>query len=299
MRSVPMEAPPQPHTQVFAPAKINLFLETLGRRPDGFHEIRSLLAPISLGDRLELRRKDNEGIILRSSLPSLPTGEENLVVRAAKLWLGLRKDPGGIEIFLHKEIPLGAGLGGGSSDAAATLLGLERLAEEPLAREELWELAAAIGSDVPFFLLRKPALCEGRGERVTPVAWKEALFGILFYPGFSVSTAWAYQAFDACPKRGAPGARFFFGELRNDLEEPVFQKFLWLPAAKAWLLEQPEVQGALMSGSGSSLFALLREPGAAASLLKRWRELFGERTIARPFRVLEEAPLWPPPATAF
>ncbi len=254
------------------------------------------MVPISLGDRLSVELTRDGGVSFACNQPNVPAGKENLVVQAAALWLKEFGQGHGVRVFLHKEIPIGAGLGGGSSDAAATLLALRTLTGNPPSVEELVPLAAQLGSDIPFFLFRAPALCLGRGEQVTPIPWEEPLFGVLFYPGFRVPTAWAYSAYDRDPAMGKPGPVFFFGQLRNDLEKPVFRKFLWLPAAKTWLENQPEVEGALMSGSGSSLFALLSDPEQKESLIGKWHEVFGEEGWVKTFQVLPSVPLWPPPS---
>ena len=155
--------------QVFAPAKINLSLKILGRRPDGFHDIETFIAPISLCDELKIdKNKAAEGVEFRCDDSSVPTGDENLVVRAAKAFFEAAKLKASVSIELKKKIPHGAGLGGGSSDAASTLLAMNKLFETNLPREALAELGETIGSDVPFFIFESAAMCRGRGELVTP-----------------------------------------------------------------------------------------------------------------------------------
>src|SRR5438128_3239113 len=178
--------------QVFAPAKINLSLKVLGRRDDGFHEIETLIAPISLCDEIKIERQA-KGIDFQCDDLSVPQGDENLVVRAAKAFFDQTKQKGGISIKLQKRIPHGAGLGGGSSDAAATLLALNQIFETKLSREELAKLGSTIGSDVSFFIFGLAAICKGRGEIVTPTKLKKKLSILLLKPGFSVSSAWAYS----------------------------------------------------------------------------------------------------------
>jgi 4-diphosphocytidyl-2-C-methyl-D-erythritol kinase len=177
---------------------------------------------------------------------------------------------------LEKRIPHGAGLGGGSSDAAATLLALDGLFET---RAPLAELAAQLGSDVPFFIQTSAALVSGRGEIVTPRAFPHALPLLLIKPPFGVPTPWAYRQWRDSLE--IPGVRyaaqeFAWGALVNDLERPVFEKHLWLAHLKMWLLAQPEVAGALMSGSGATIFAVLREPADGEALGGRVRAEFGE-----------------------
>src|SRR6266566_2090599 len=245
-------------TQVFAPAKINLSLRVLNRRNDGFHEIDTLIAPISLCDEINIeRKKSGQGIDFHCDDPSVPRGEENLVVRAAKSFFAAIKLTPAISIDLKKKIPHGAGLGGGSSDAAATLLALNQLFETNLARDELAKLGLAIGSDVPFFIFESAALCRGRGELVAPTKLPEALSLLLSKPDFTVLTAWAYSQWQ--DSREIPGVMYSAQEFAgqafvNDLERPVFEKFVFLAQLKMWLLRQPEVGAALMSGSGSTVF---------------------------------------------
>src|SRR3954469_7342886 len=157
---------PADGVEVLAPAKLNLFLEVLGRRPDGYHEVETLMVAVDLFDRLTFRESPSGEITLRCDDPGLPTGSENLAVRAAER---LRDESGrrlGAHIDLHKSIPAGAGLAGGSSDAAAALAGLDRLWDLKTRPDRLATLASGLGSDVPFFLKAGAAICRGRGERV-------------------------------------------------------------------------------------------------------------------------------------
>ncbi len=222
--------------QVIAPAKINLSLRVLGRRSDGFHEIETFIAPISLCDEIKIeQRSGKQEIAFRCDDPSVPKGEDNIVVRAANAFFEETKITSGISIALKKRIPHGAGLGGGSSDAASTLLALNELFETNLPREALAKMAETIGSDVPFFIFQSAAACKGRGELVSPRDSREI-------PGVSY------------------GAQQFTQQsFVNDLERPVFEKFVFLAQLKMWLLKQPEVGAALMSGSGSTVFAVIRD----------------------------------------
>src|SRR6266853_1379900 len=226
--------------QVLAPAKINLSLKILGPRSDEFHEIETFIAPISLYDELKIeRRTSKQGIEFRCNDPSVPQG---------------------------------AGLGGGSSDAASTLIALNELFEAKLTREALAKMAEGIGSDVPFFNFQSAAICRGRGALVSPIKLRKPLFILLLKPQFGVSTAWAYQRWRGA--REIPGVSYaaqeFAGRIFvNDLERSVFEKFVFLAQLKVWLLEQPEVRAALMSGSGSTVFAVMRERADARQLAKR------------------------------
>src|SRR6266704_2642698 len=160
--------------QVFAPAKINLSLKILGRRGDDFHEIETLIVPISLCDEMKIEKNEG-GIEFRCDDPSVPMSDDNLVIRAAKSFFVATKFEPAVSIKLKKKIPHGAGLGGGSSDAASTLLALNQIFETKLPREALAKMAEAIGSDVPFFIFKSAAICRGRGELVTPLKFNEQL----------------------------------------------------------------------------------------------------------------------------
>jgi 4-diphosphocytidyl-2-C-methyl-D-erythritol kinase len=261
--------------QFHAPAKINLSFEIKGRRDDGFHEIETLMAPISLSDRLTIERgKSTNGIQFSCDDSSLSKGEENLVVQAARLFQRATKIGAGVEIALEKKIPHGAGLGGGSSDAATTLLGLNEIFKTGLDQKDLIELAAQIGSDVPFFILGSAATCRGRGE-IVELARLPARFNLLLVkPAFGVPTPWAYERWK--DSRELPGvvyaAQTFSGaRFVNDLERPVFEKFVLLGYLKTWLRLQPEVGAALLSGSGSTVFAVLRDGADRNSLAERIR----------------------------
>ena len=256
-----------------APAKVNLVLRILAKRPDGFHDIETLMVPVSLADEIEVDVSKGGGIELECDQVDIPAGPGNLVWRAVEVFqqhtaLGFHT-----RIVLQKKIPHGAGLGGGSSDAAAVLKALDQLHKTRLGPQVLEELAATMGSDIPFFIRSRPALCRRRGELMRDADEILPARILLLKPPFPVSTGWAYQAWDQQAHAG--GTRQFYGriELVNDLEEPVFHKFLLLPAIKAWLLDQEEVAAAMMSGSGSTLFAILR--GDAGPLARRAKARFG------------------------
>jgi len=248
--------------QVFAPAKINLSLKILGDRGDGFHEIETLITPISLCDELRIKKSENEQRIeFRCDDPTVPMGPENLVVRAAKAFFAATRLEPAVSIELKKKVPHGAGLGGGSSDAATTLLSLNQLFETNLARDELARLGSAVGSDVPFFIFESAAICRGRGELVAPTKLLDRLSILLVKPEFGIASGWAYSHWH--DSREVPGVTYAAQEFAgqtfvNDLERPAFEKFIFLAQLKMWLLRQPEVGAALMSGSGSTVFAVTR-----------------------------------------
>src|SRR6266513_6508164 len=258
--------------QILAPAKINLSLKILSRRDDGFHELDTLIAPVSLYDEIRIDKEPVCGIRFGCDDPSVPQGSDNLAVRAAQAFFETTRIKAAVSIELKKKIPHGAGLGGGSSDAASVLLALNKLFNAKLTPEALAEIAAPIGSDVPFFVFQSAALCKGHGEMVLPKKLQRQLSILLLKPGFAVSTGWAYSRWQ--DSREIPGIRYEAQEFAdqtfvNDLERPAFEKFVFLAQLKMWLLSQPEVGGALMSGSGSATFAVLREYAEADRIAER------------------------------
>ena len=232
------------------------------------------MAPVSLCDELTIEPNESEtGLAFSSDDPSLPAGEENLVVRAARAFFTEIEAEPRVRIQLRKKIPHGAGLGGGSSDAASMLLGLQELHGRPLSDACLTNMAAGIGSDVPFFLARSAAICRGRGEIVEPVGPLPDL-SAAFETGVWGADAVGLWAVARCARaagRGLRGAEDRRADLQNDLERPVFEKHLFLARMKVWLREQPEVAAALLSGSGSTLFAVLRDGVRAQPLAERAR----------------------------
>lgn len=281
-------------------AKINLFLRVFGKRADGYHAVQTLMLPIGLADEITLRPVSGRGIELRCSDLSLPAGRANLAWRAAELLQSRLHVRRGVRIFIRKRIPVGAGLGGGSSNASAVLVGLNRLWKLGLSEDRLERLAAELGSDTAFFIRNRPALCEGRGEILTPVSFRHPSRLFLLNFGFGSSTAWAYGHLDHDVQRGeaagidealrraveAAGIGNWAGLLcsslgfRNDLDAPVFRKFPILRMARDFLREQPGVIGAAMSGSGSTIFAALRSADAAKAVKSAVAERFG-RTVWR------------------
>jgi 4-diphosphocytidyl-2-C-methyl-D-erythritol kinase len=276
-----------------SPCKVNLLLNILGRRPDGFHELESVFQPVKLCDQLSFTR-GGVGIQLTCDDPTLPTDETNLVHRAATKFLAVARITDDVRIHLTKHIPLAAGLGGGSGNAATTLLGLNELFGTPLTLEQLHPLAAALGSDVNFFLQNQPALATGRGERIESLENFPALRGVSFlllHPGFGISTPWAYQNLARFPAalNGLPGrARKLISllqtadltaagrEFYNSLEAPALEKYPVLALYQEFLREHGAA-ATLMSGSGSTTFAVFRERIEAEAALEKFRRRFGER----------------------
>ena len=264
-----------------APAKVNLSLRVIRRREDGFHEIETLMAPIAIRDTLSIERRNAGGIELTCSDTTLPTDGTNLVVRAAHGFFERTRIEPHVRIFLQKETPHGAGLGGGSSDAATTLLALDTIFETRLPLGDLTTIAAGIGSDIPFFLVRGPAWCRGRGELVEPCTLPHPVPLLLIKPPFGVPTPWAYQRWrDSLEIPGVSYAPQALDGITivNDLERPVFEKFIQLAEMKRWLLEQPETAAAIMSGSGSTLIAVLRSKPLGPALAEKALAQFGGHT---------------------
>ena len=268
-----------------APAKINLSLIVRGRREDGFHEIETRMVPISICDRLDIERgTTGGGLTFTCDDPTVPRDDTNLVVRAARLFCDAAGAAPDLRIALYKVIPHGAGLGGGSSDAATTFLALNTLFGNVLPLEGLAALAAEIGSDVPFFIYQGAAVCRGRGELVVPEPFPHRLPLLLIKPPFGVPTPWAFKQWrdsQEIPGVSYAAQAFPWGELRNDLERPVFEKYIFLAMLKAWLLAQPETAGALMSGSGATVFAVLRSGSAGPALRTRILSEFGPNLWCR------------------
>jgi 4-diphosphocytidyl-2-C-methyl-D-erythritol kinase len=260
--------------RIVTPAKINLTLEVLQRRADGFHEIATWMVPISLFDSLEIDVEGDDSF--SGNVPQLRADENNLVFRAIARFRHATGTSDRYRVRLMKEIPLRAGLGGGSSNAAAALRLLNRIHSNALSRAQLETLATEIGSDVVFFLDRRSAWCTGRGEKMEPREFPDTLWACLFKPGFGVSTAAAYTAHDKFEKKLGNAVTTPWGMFRNDLEPAVFLKFPILAVIKEWLAKQPECICALMSGSGSSLFALVETHERGRSVRQRFLAEFGD-----------------------
>lgn len=279
-----------------APAKINLVLSIIGQRPDGYHELESFMLKLELADQLLFARQP-AGITLACPDSELPVNEENLIYRAARAFFAHTRLAGGVAITLAKNIPVAAGLGGGSSDAAATLLGLNHLFGAGLSQEALLALAQPLGADVPFFILDGGAAwARGIGERLTPAPVPAVGWIVLVNPGFPVSTKWVYENFalttgakpyilgrgsvsvNSAESRDNAGVT----PLWNDLEAVTIGRYPEVAAIKDLLLAEGAT-GALMSGSGPTVFGLFAEQETAmrcaASLTLRYG---GKVFVTRP-----------------
>jgi 4-diphosphocytidyl-2-C-methyl-D-erythritol kinase len=272
--------------------KVNLLLNILRKRADGYHEIETVIHPVGVYDRMTFTRAGS-GIQLTCSEPSLPIDARNLAFRAAELFLRAAKAKDGVRIHLEKRIPLAAGLGGGSANAAVTLLGLNELFGQALAPDKLQLIAAFLGSDVPFFLQSKPALATGRGEQVEQLDSFPALKGTVFlliHPGFGIATSWAYQHLAWFPEalNGHAGrarklvsllqgsdVRAAGKEFYNTLELPALDKYPLLALFQDFLGANGAA-ATLMSGSGSTTFAVVQGYAAAEVLAEKFKSRFGQ-----------------------
>jgi len=279
------------HLEKKSPCKVNLLLNILGKRPDGFHELETVMHPIALFDDIHCERGGN-GIQITCDEPALPADSQNLVYRAADAFFKLHNPGDGVRLHLQKRIPLAAGLGGGSGNAATTLLALNELFDGPLSTAKLNELAAALGSDVPFFLQNRPALATGRGEQIRPLDFFPALRGkafLLIHPGFGIATAWAYQNLARFPAalNGRQGRaeklvsllragdwRAAGGEFYNSLEAPALEKYPVLALFQEFLRTNGAL-ATLMSGSGSTTFAIVENIAVGEALGEKFKSRFG------------------------
>ena len=277
-------------------AKINAGLKILGKRPDGYHELRTIYQTIGLHDRLRIGiSKSGKGIDVNCDNPAIPGGPGNLVYRTCEAWEQARDWRGGIKVEIEKVIPLGSGLGGASTDAAATILGLERLSGDRLDIPTRQKLAAALGSDVPLFFLGGRVLGCGRGEEVYPLIDLPTRHCLIVFPGFAVSTAEAYrQAGLRLTEQtgtayiGSFGAWPHFplmswGPAENDFEYVVFARWPELARLKRRLI-RAGAEVASLTGSGSAVYALFsssRQMARASKLIPKGWLLFPTRTLVR------------------
>ncbi len=256
---------------LLSPAKVNLTLEVLGTRPDGYHDIRSLIQPVDLFDEVKIETIEGEGILISSSGIEIPQGKDNLAWQAADMFLRETGFDTGVAITIKKKIPPGSGLGGGSSNAAAVLTGLNRITNA-LPEETLFGISPRLGADVAFFLRSVASVAEGIGERITAIKDFPLLYYVILCPSLHVSTVDVYRKWDEL-NAGIPGDKplldidetiegFRGGTgdfpLHNDLEAPAFSLFPEIKAFKQ-ILSSLDVKNVLMTGSGSAVFAAFRD----------------------------------------
>jgi 4-diphosphocytidyl-2-C-methyl-D-erythritol kinase len=273
-------------------AKINLFLKVLGQRADGYHEICTLLQAVDLYDELALSKRP-VGIRVKSSSEAIPLGEKNLAYRAVKLLERECRRPLGVELSIDKKIPVSAGLGGGSSDAAGTLLGMNELYGLGLSKKKLQQMSSQLGSDVPFFFSRGQAVATGRGEKIKEIALPRDYFLVLVSPSFGVPSEWAYEKakkdlttatkLDNILKwKDIDTIEEIIPFLENDLEAGVISEFGEVGRLKG-LLSQKGALLAQMSGSGSAVYGIFNREAlaeeVASSMSGEVREIFVTRPV--------------------
>ncbi len=272
--------------RLFAPAKVNLNLRITGRRDDGYHLLDSLMVPISLGDDVEISRDEGlpRSVTVRADGPDVPLGEENTVHRAAQAFYERtgRLEP--VAVSIRKRIPIGAGLGGGSTDAAATLRGMNDLLGTGLTIEDLVALAVSVGADVPFFIRGEAARARGIGERLSPAGPLPRIWMVVLFPNFPVSTAWVYRNIRFKLTKSSRNNNLI-GNLNtphevaqvmvNDLEKVTIGRHPPIARLKRRLDEEGAI-GSLMSGSGSSVFGVFADK---ADAIRAFAGFDGEKDV--------------------
>lgn len=299
-------------------AKINLTLDVFSKRSDGYHSLASVMQAISIYDTIEISRKIGQGVEFTCEgehSSTIPTDSSNLVARAAESILayleGMRAGDNrksgvecGLKIHLIKRIPTQAGLGGGSSDAAATLVGIDKLFDMKLDIETLRKLAAYLGSDVPFFLRGGTAVIRGVGDQITQLADSPEFWLVVVKPDENVSTGWAYNQLDAIQDRHSHRATKNYEEAMkqgdsdriismqcNDFEEPVFSSFPTL----AWVCDELRMAGAItahLCGSGSALYGVAPDETTAYRFAESMKKRYSNTYVARTLTSAESHPLY-------
>lgn len=252
-----------------APAKINYLLDVTGKRPDGYHDLRMIMQRVNLCDEITLTLTDIPGIAVTCSSKGAPDGPDNIAWKAARALLDLSKSGIGVNIHIDKYIPVAAGLGGGSSDAASVLMGMNELLRLRLSEQTLMEIGGTLGADVPFFIFKKTALAEGTGEKLTPLPGMPKCWVLLVNPGVHVSTAWVYRSLQLTIRGELNKLPEFFGSieqvvsiLSNDLELVTIPAFPVIADIKSRLMNLGAA-GSMMSGSGPTVFGIFKTFEAA------------------------------------
>jgi len=261
-----------------APAKVNYLLDVVARRPDGYHELRMIMQRINLCDRVTIQLSDTPGIRVNCGCQGVPDGEGNIAWKAARRLLDLSGYTGGVEIEIQKNIPVAAGLGGGSSDCATVLLGLNELLGCGLSQDRLMEIGVSLGADVPFFVFQQTAVAEGIGEKLTPLAAIPSAWLVLVNPNVPVSTAWVYKNLQLTQRKCLATIPNSFEDatelsaiLSNDLEEVTIPAFPVISEIKKQLVAAGALCS-LMSGSGPTVFGLFDDEVTA----RKAGELLGQ-----------------------
>ncbi len=269
-----------------APAKINLTLDVKGKRDDGYHELETVMHPISLVDRLTLTKADDD-IRIESNCELLPRGKNNLVYQAAKLFFEKTGRRAGVNVFIEKNIPIGAGLAGGSTNAAGTLLGLNNLYQAHLSPEQLWGLACQLGSDVPFCLIKTSALAQGRGEVLSPLPKIDKLNFLLVKPDFHIATPEIFKKLNLSEIENSPDTKAFLiawqeydiirlaSEMVNVLEPVSSAQHPEISAIKN-MMKSLGALNAIMSGSGPSVFGVFTDLTQLKNAYQHFKQNYNE-----------------------
>ncbi|KAB0664727.1 4-(cytidine 5'-diphospho)-2-C-methyl-D-erythritol kinase [Oryzomonas japonica] len=252
-----------------APAKVNYRLDVIRRRPDGYHDLRMVMQRVNLCDIITITLTDTPGITVTCGKNGVPDGPGNIAWKAAKALLDLADQGMGAAIDIAKNIPVAAGLGGGSSDAATVLMGMNELLGLQLSEQRLMEIGLTLGADVPFFVFQKPALAEGVGEQLAPMPAMPPVWVLLVNPGVHVSTAWVYRSLQLTNRDGLAKLPELFRSIEdicsifsNDLESVTIPAFPVIAEIKEIMLREGAA-GAMMSGSGPTVFGLFRDRESA------------------------------------
>lgn len=252
-----------------APAKVNYRLDVIRRRPDGYHDLRMVMQRVNLCDIITITLTETPGITVTCGKNGVPDGPGNIAWKAAKALLDLADQGMGAVIDIAKNIPVAAGLGGGSSDAATVLMGMNELLGLQLSEQRLMEIGLTLGADVPFFVFQKPALAEGVGEQLAPMPAMPPVWVLLVNPGVHVSTAWVYRSLQLTNRDGLAKLPELFRSIEdicsifsNDLESVTIPAFPVIAEIKEIMLREGAA-GAMMSGSGPTVFGLFRDRESA------------------------------------
>lgn len=272
-----------PTLNLKAPAKVNYLLDVIRRRPDGYHELRMIMQRVNLCDDITLTLTESPGITVTCSKKGVPDGPGNIAWKAARVMLDLSGTNRGASIDITKNIPVAAGLGGGSSDAASVLIGMNQLLGLELSDQRLMEIGVTLGADVPFFIFAKTALAEGIGEELRAMPEMPKAWILLVNPGVHVSTAWVYQNLRLTNEKVLAKVPEFFRTVEdvaalfsNDLESVTIPTFPVIDEIKGRMLQLGAV-GSMMSGSGPTVFGLFHtqhEAENACSEIARGTEWF-------------------------
>lgn len=247
-----------------APAKINYLLDVTGKRQDGYHELRMIMQRVDLCDEITLLLTDTSGINVTCNSKSAPDGPDNIAWKAARTLLDLANSDIGVNIKIKKNIPVAAGLGGGSSDAASVLMGMNKLLHLGLSDQQLMKIGCTLGADVPFFIFKTTALAEGIGDKLTALPKMPKCWILLINPGVHVSTAWVYRSLQLTSRDELNKLPKFFESiedivsiLSNDLESVTIPAFPVIADIKTRLIDLGAV-GSMMSGSGPTVFGVFK-----------------------------------------